>query len=166
MKTIKSVKLANDFNNGVRKVSKEVLGVETYGSLSHYGNNYKFDDGSNIVSFAKGEVIDNKTGLFQIEYEDEGFEWNKRIYSYNEIRDFLNALADWCDAKFPEKIDGWYNIYLCNEALNTTKLFYSYDIGIKLNNIKSTNLFLSELNRPEFATYKAEYIKMLKSNRL
>ena len=90
-KKIKSVKLAKDYRTAIKEILK---GQELY-----YYNNY-WTDACNIfekgnVSFHKSEILENKTGLFEIEYEDEHFEYHENLNTLEtEVIKKFNLTSD------------------------------------------------------------------------
>lgn len=99
-KKIKSVKLAKDYRTHTREYLKGTV-------LTNNGRYWGVPD---KLTFHIDDIINCDTGLFEIEYKDEHFEYVPTTYSrgitdvLNERnKDFLNKLADWCDAKFINK---------------------------------------------------------------
>jgi len=183
-KKIKSIKLAKDYRGLYREVLKGTV-------LEKYSNAYLPDiwRHGDIISFYETQILNNETGLFEIEYEDEHFEYVPTTYSrgitdvLNERnKDFLNKLADWCDEKYKpannfnmffilneySSLDNKQNLRIVElEKILSADCCISCEcIGIKLNSVGSARLFVSELNREENKEAKEYYINLLKSRRL
>ena len=84
MKKIKSVKLKNDFNNSIvcfQRGTPLYRGVELWKTTTA--------DLSDLL-FTDSEILNNKTDLFEIEYEEERKYIDVRIEYYNDsmLRDF------------------------------------------------------------------------------
>jgi len=167
-KKIKSVKLAKDYRTLITEIKA--------GAYLSLNNGYW---GINATIFPIDAIINCKTGLFEFEYEqeDEHFEYSEKADSYSQVivdtldiyyKKFLNALADWCEKKYPVFVVDiliGYNSF--EEMLTVSKANKDYHYGtIKLNNYDSTNLFISELNREENKAVKEYFINLLKSGRL
>ena len=171
MRKIKSVKLAKEFNNGV---SIAEAGSKVIKDFNNTGYWYVVLTSSTFQSkwyFPKECVAENRTGLFAIEYEPEGFELKRYTeYGFLDYDSFmereLNRLADWCDGQSKE--DDRYGIIgmMCGIELShygNEKYFYQ---GLKFNSCQSANLFITELNKPENSNYKNYFIELLKKTRL
>lgn len=183
-KKIKSVKLAKDYRTAIKEILK--------GQQLYYYNHY-WSDAYNVfekgnVSFHESEVSENKTGLFEIEYYNEHFEYHEKLYSADKNfvdavinadnlknKNFLNALADWCDEKFiikgfkPTKLENpcviTYNQF--SDALEWAyKIINRHSGNLVLNSNESAQLFIAELNRNENKAVKEYFINLLKSERL
>ena len=178
MRKIKSVKLAKEFNNGV---SIAEAGSKVIKDFNNTGYWYVVLTSSTFQSkwyFPKECVAENRTGLFAIEYEPEGFEFkqffrminfNNKLMNNTEAISELNRLADWCDGQSKEDKYHHYMI-TCDvrmEKLNINR--YSMEMihqGLKFNSHISANLFIAELNKPENSNYKNYFIELLKKTRL
>ena len=166
MRKIKSVKLAKEFNNGVIEA-----GINTLVIFFQKQDRYYIDDTGFDYPFTENQIRENKTRLFDIEYEPEGFELKRYTeYGFLDYDSFmereLNRLADWCDGQSKE--DDRYGIIgmMCGIELShygNEKYFYQ---GLKFNSCQSANLFITELNKPENSNYKNYFIELLKKTRL
>ena len=176
---IKSVKLAKDY----RTANKEILKGQQLYYYNHYWNDaYNVFEKGN-VSFHESEVSENKTGLFEIEYYNEHFEYHEKLNSADKNfidavvnaenqknKDFLNQLADWCDAKCKfYDINKHFLIALCgNNGLRSctvSEWLCGYGM-ILFNSFESAELFLSELSRDENKEVREYFINLPKSKRL
>ena len=78
MKKIKSVKLKNDYNDGVKVFKKNTV-------LLNSGNLFKVNNATgNSLTYYLDEILSNKTDLFEIEYEEERKYIDVRIEFENE----------------------------------------------------------------------------------
>lgn len=174
-KKIKSVKLAKDY----RTAETEIKAGKKLFSEGEY---FCVTDTEGRANFFNINKINNcTTGLFEIEYEDEHFEYKEKLYSADKNfvdavinadnlknKNFLNALADWCDEKYINKGEDYYAVY--RNSYNDINITYSNIdicyIGLKFDSYESAMLFLSELDRTENKAAKEYYIELLKSRRL
>ena len=80
MKKIKSVKLKNDYNDGVKVFKKNTV-------LLNSGNLFKVNNATgNSLTYYLDEILSNKTDLFEIEYEEERKYIDVRIeYEYDRL---------------------------------------------------------------------------------
>ena len=174
MRKIKSVKLAKEFNNGV---SIAEAGSKVIKDFNNTGYWYVVLTSSTFQSkcyFPKECVAENRTGLFAIEYEPEGFEFSHfplyadGTYNKQRMESELNRLADWCDGQ--SEGDKYHYMITCDvrmEKLNINR--YSMEMihqGLKFNSHISANLFIAELNKSENSNYKKYFIELLKKTRL
>ena len=169
MRKIKSVKLAKEFNNGVQFVEKGTTLLKGGDYATYY---IKQVNNINLY-FAEIDIIENRTGLFTIEYEPEGFELKRYTeYGFLDYDSFmereLNRLADWCDGQC-EGNDCHYMI-TCRARTESFDINrYSMNMihhGLKFNSNDSASLFITELNKPENSNYKKYFIELLKKTRL
>ena len=181
-KKIKSVKLAKDYRTADIEIK---AGTELFPE----GEDYCVIDTEGRANFFNINKINNcTTGLFEIEYEDEHFEYKEKLYSADKNfvdavinadnlknKNFLNALADWCDEKFiikgfkPTKLENpcviTYNQF--SDALEWAyKIINRHSGNLVLNSNESAQLFIAELNRNENKAVKEYFINLLKSERL
>ena len=181
-KKIKSVKLAKDY----RTAETEIKAGK---KLFSEGDYFCVTDTEGRANFFNINKINNcTTGLFEIEYEDEHFEYKEKLYSADKNfvdavinadnlknKNFLNALADWCDEKFiikgfkPTKLENpcviTYNQF--SDALEWAyKIINRHSGNLVLNSNESAQLFIAELNRNENKAVKEYFINLLKSERL
>jgi hypothetical protein len=173
MRKIKSVKLAKEFNNGV---SIAEAGSKVIKDFNNTGYWYVVLTSSTFQSkwyFPKECVAENRTGLFAIEYEPEGFELKRYTeYGFLDYDSFmereLNRLADWCDGQSEKDEDKLYFEIVNTEEskLDIAIYIFTYHQGLKFHSEKSADLFLSELNKPENSNYKNYFIELLKKTRL
>lgn len=81
----------------------------------------------------------------------------------------LNRLADWCDANSKKNESVLYYMIYYNSnnfELQQSSYSYLYNPGIKLNSLKSAELFISELNKLENLDYKNYFVDLLRKPRL
>lgn len=166
-KKIKSVKLAKDY----RTAHTEVTKGQTLAESNYYPNSWVIKDTKGYDKFFhRSDIENNNTGLFEVEYEDEHFEFTGLpVSDYDSFfKNHLNALADWCEEKYPAfKVDIIIGYKNYEGMLAMTEAFRHYCFGtIKLNNYESASLFISELNRKENEAVREYYIELLKSGRL
>ncbi len=165
MRKIKSVKLAKEFNNGVQFVEKGTFLLKGGDDTTYY---IKQVNTINLY-FVEIDIRANKTGLFEIEYEPEGFEFKHYKTDYL-IKDELNRLADWCDGQCGN--DECSNVIYFNTKDNKLTIgtypngFNFIEIGLKFNSQQSASLFITELNKPGNSEYKEYFINLLKQTRL
>ena len=183
-KKIKSVKLAKDYRTQFCEIKAGTVFIQNLSNSDvfiqkNYSKEiYNFANGS----FLKKDILECKTGLFEIEYEEEEhFEYQEKLYSADKNfvdavinadnlknKNFLNALADWCDEKYINKGEDYYAVY--RNSYNDINITYSNIdicyIGLKFDSFESAMLFLSELDRAENKAAKEYYIELLKSRRL
>ena len=180
-KKIKSVKLAKDYRTQFCEIKAGAVLERNVSNPEYFLLNSQTVQGVNYAttSFFERDMLDCKTGLFEIEYEEEEehFEYPPKADSYSQgiadvldlyYKKFLNALADWCDEKYPAfKVDIIIGYKNYEGMLAMTEAFRHYCFGtIKLNNYESASLFISELNRKENEAVREYYIELLKSGRL
>ncbi len=171
MRKIKSVKLAKEFNNGV---SIAEAGSKVIKDFNNTGYWYVVLTSSTFQSkwyFPKECVAENRTGLFAIEYEPEGFELKRYTeYGFLDYDSFmereLNRLADWCDGQSEDNRNHKYSVAMQgNKFAYYSHSTYSHQ-GLKFCSEKSAELFITELNKPENSDYKNYFINLLKKTRL
>ena len=172
MRKIKSVKLAKEFNNGV---SIAEAGSKVIKDFNNTGYWYVVLTSSTFQSkwyFPKECVAENRTGLFAIEYEPEGFELKRYTeYGFLDYDSFmekeLNRLADWCDGQSEKDLPREYFVEYDDISLLTDWAHDQYfRHGLKFNSNDSASLFITELNKPENSDYKNYFIELLKKTRL
>jgi len=172
MRKIKSVKLAKEFNNGV---SIAEAGSKVIKDFNNTGYWYVVLTSSTFQSkwyFPKECVAENRTGLFAIEYEPEGFELKRYTeYGFLDYDSFmereLNRLADWCDGQSAKDLPREYFVEYDDISLLTDWTHDQYfRHGLKFNSNDSASLFITELNKPENSDYKKYFIELLKKTRL
>ena len=172
MRKIKSVKLSKEFNNGV---SIAEAGSKVIKDFNNTGYWYVVLTSSTFQSkwyFPKECVAENRTGLFAIEYEPEGFELKRYTeYGFLDYDSFmereLNRLADWCDGQSEKDLPREYFVEYDDISLLTDWAHDQYfRHGLKFNSNDSASLFIAELNKPENSDYKKYFIELLKKTRL
>ena len=169
MRKIKSVKLNKEFNNG--KYSKPIGTPLEY---QQFYDLYKLHFFQNDCCYYRIEDINkNSAGLFDIEYEPEGFEFShfpfyvNDIYNKQQIESELNRLADWCDGQNKKDLPREYFVEYDDIILLTDWTHDQYfRHGLKFNSCQSANLFITEINKPENSDYKKYFIELLKKTRL
>ena len=168
MRKIKSVKLAKEFNNGVIEA-----GINTLVIFFQKQDRYYIDDTGFDYPFTENQIRENKTRLFDIEYEPEGFEFSHFPFYANDscnkqlIEKELNRLADWCDGQSEKDLPREYFVEYDDISLLTDWTHDQYfRHGLKFNSKQSAELFISELNKPENSDYKKYFIELLKKTRL
>ena len=167
MRKIKSVKLAKEFNNGVIEA-----GINTLVIFFQKQDRYYIDDTGFDYPFTENQIRENKTRLFDIEYEPEGFELKRYTeYGFLDYDSFmereLNRLADWCDGQSEKDLPREYFVEYDDISLLTDWAHDQYfRHGLKFNSNDSASLFITELNKPENSDYKNYFIELLKKTRL
>ena len=167
MRKIKSVKLAKEFNNGVIEA-----GINTLVIFFQKQDRYYIDDTGFDYPFTENQIRENKTRLFDIEYEPEGFELKRYTeYGFLDYDSFmereLNRLADWCDGQSEKDLPREYFVEYDDIILLTDWTHDQYfRHGLKFNSNDSASLFITELNKPENSDYKNYFIELLKKTRL
>ena len=168
MRKIKSVKLRHDYWD-------EFTYVQQGTELTRAKLNYWYLNETRTIN--ENDIISNKSKIFEIEYEPEGFEFvsfpqtvifnNKLIINTKAISE-LNRLADWCDGQSEKSSNVLYTGLYINEKDELKKSSYMFTIyyGLKFNSQKSANLFITELNKPENSDYKKYFIELLQKTRL
>lgn len=166
---IKSVILADEFNNGLAKAK---IGTP----VEFHKHGLYYIEGTGIrFPFSEEQIRENAVGLFDIKYEPEEFEFNtvNRIHyagtSYYDKYIFkeLNRLFDWCEEQC--KGDVYHYMITYDESANFNINRYSLNTihqGLKFNSYKSAELFITELNKPANKDYKNYFIDLLKNPKL
>jgi hypothetical protein len=163
---IKSVILADEFNNGLVKVKAgaPVDFLDRNGFYHISGTGIRFP-------FSEEQIRENAVGLFKIELETE-FEF----YAFDTLTNFYNAnlefnrLRLWCDEQSLKDIKYSSIIYYVYYSKIAEKLYIDSGIkdkcfsGLKFNSKESAELFISELNKPANKSYKNCFIDLLKKN--
>ena len=173
-KKIKSVKLAKDYRTQFCEIKAGAVLERNVSNPEYFLLNSQTVQGVNYAttSFFERDMLDCKTGLFEIEYEkeDEHFVFTGYpVCDYNIFfKNYLNALADWCDEKYINKGEDYYAVY--RNSYNDINITYSNIdicyIGLKFDSYESAQLFIAELNREQNKAVKEYFINLLKSERL
>lgn len=162
---IKSVILADEFNNGLAKAK---IGTPVAVEFHKYGL-YCIEGTGIHFPFSEEQIRENAVGLFAIEYEMEEFEFKKFNKDFPEIYfcSELNRLADWCEGQ-SEKYSYIYSIAVSDSGklINLCGPMNRIEQGLKFNSLKSAELFITELSKPENSNYKNYFIELLKKTRL
>lgn len=180
-KKIKSVKLAKDYRTQFCEIKAGAVLERNVSNPEYFLLNSQTVQGVKYAttSFFERDMLDCKTGLFEIEYEEEDEHFvftGYPVCDYNIFfKNYLNALADWCDEKFiikgfkPTKLENpcviTYNQF--SDALEWAyKIINRHSGNLVLNSNESAQLFIAELNRNENKAVKEYFINLLKSERL
>jgi hypothetical protein len=167
MRKIKSVKLSNDWRDKTHYI---LAGTKLT------NNNTSYWWLADTISIHEDEIREDKTNLFNIEYEPEGFEFVpfgtrgfSGVFDFDKlVKSELNRLANWCDGQCGDC--GYsYMIYYCNNTERFNMNSYSSGMihqGFKFNSQQSVELFITELSKSKNAEYKNYFINLLKAKRL
>jgi hypothetical protein len=170
-KKIKSVKLAKDYRTEIQEnLIGDKLKIKNEGCCNEKWvlNPFKV--------FTTYDVRQNRTGLFDIEYEPEEprFEFHQFCSQIPYGKDVVekinttefNRFVQWCRETMGQVIYNkdnvlWYVIYDREIEKLKADSWYSMFGGVKFHNRGSANLFLKELTRPENRSWYDWYIKQL-----
>jgi len=121
-----------------------------------------------VYTIDESLIVENKTGLFSIEFEDEHWE---DVYRVDGIKQNarLNDLADWCEGKCEDVKDATYYLISYNNnppALTYDNWEFTTLQGMKFKSYKSAGLFISELSRSENKELYNYFVELLRKDRL